>query len=77
MAAQKETFFAPTAGRTARRIGLRKRRQTNAVIVRAGVAAVSLAIVVSLAKPVAAQPSVEQFYKGKSIDVVIGYPPAG
>jgi len=46
-------------------------------IVRAGVAAVSLTVVVSLAQPVAAQPSVEQFYKGKSIDVVIGYPPAG
>ena len=24
-----------------------------------------------------AQPAVEQFYKGKSIDMIIGYPPAG
>jgi tripartite-type tricarboxylate transporter receptor subunit TctC len=47
------------------------------VMVRAGVAVVSLAAITSLAAPLAAQPSVEQFYKGKSIDVIIGYPPAG
>jgi tripartite-type tricarboxylate transporter receptor subunit TctC len=27
--------------------------------------------------PAAAQPAVEQFYKGKTIDLVIGYPPGG
>ena len=44
---------------------------------RTGLAAVALAAVTSLAGPAWAQSSVEQFYKGKSIDVIIGYPPAG
>jgi tripartite-type tricarboxylate transporter receptor subunit TctC len=47
------------------------------VIVRSGVAAASLAAVVVLATQAMAQPAVEQFYKGKSIDLIIGYPPAG
>ena len=47
------------------------------VIVRGGVAAVSFAVLAGLAADASAQPSVEQFYKGKSIDMIIGYPPAG
>lgn len=47
------------------------------VIVRAGVAVATIAAATSLATQLRAQPSVEQFYKGKSIDLIIGYPPAG
>ncbi len=41
---------------------------------RASFAAAALAAIV--ATPASAQ-TVEQFYKGKSIDLLIGYPPAG
>jgi tripartite-type tricarboxylate transporter receptor subunit TctC len=47
------------------------------VIVRSSVAAASLVAAAVLATQAWAQPSVEQFYKGKSIDLIIGYPPAG
>jgi tripartite-type tricarboxylate transporter receptor subunit TctC len=47
------------------------------VIVRAGVAVATVAAAASLATQLQAQPAVEQFYKGKSIDLIIGYPPAG
>jgi tripartite-type tricarboxylate transporter receptor subunit TctC len=47
------------------------------VIVRAGVAVATIAAAACLATPLRAQPSVEKFYKGKSIDLIIGYPPAG
>src|SRR3981081_2271953 len=39
-------------------------------------AAATAAVVISLATPAAAQ-SPEQFYAGKNIDFVIGYPPGG
>ena len=47
------------------------------VLLRTGLAAVSFAAVAGLATEASAQPSVEQFYKGKSIDMIIGYPPSG
>lgn len=40
-------------------------------------AAIVLAAVCAFASGTSAQPAVEQFYKGKSIDLIIGYPPAG
>jgi tripartite-type tricarboxylate transporter receptor subunit TctC len=46
------------------------------VVVRAGTVLLAAAVA-SLSAPAAAQPSVEQFYKGKSIELIIGYPPAG
>ena len=48
---------------------------TQALFVR-GLAAVALAAAAS-SRDASAQPSVEQFYKGKSIDMIIGYPPSG
>ena len=39
--------------------------------------AIAIAGLLVAAPLAAAQSSVEQFYKGKSIDVIIGYPPAG
>jgi tripartite-type tricarboxylate transporter receptor subunit TctC len=47
------------------------------VIVRAGVAAATVAAAASLATQASAQPAVEQFYRGKTVDMIIGYPPAG
>jgi tripartite-type tricarboxylate transporter receptor subunit TctC len=47
------------------------------VIVRAGIAAATVAAVASIATRTLAQPAVEQFYRGKSVDMIIGYPPAG
>jgi tripartite-type tricarboxylate transporter receptor subunit TctC len=47
------------------------------VIVRTGIAAIAVAATASAITPAVAQPSVEQFYQGKSVDVIIGYPPAG
>src|SRR5262245_44786643 len=46
------------------------------VIVRAGIAALTVTAVAGVSQT-SAQPAVEQFYRGKSIDVIIGYPPAG
>src|SRR5262247_3335460 len=46
------------------------------VIVRAGIAALTVTAAAGLSQA-SAQPAVEQFYRGKSIDVIIGYPPAG
>jgi tripartite-type tricarboxylate transporter receptor subunit TctC len=46
------------------------------VIVRAGFA-VATAAVVGIATQASAQPAVEQFYRGKSVELIIGYPPAG
>lgn len=40
-------------------------------------AAALLAVALAGTDPTRAQPAVEQFYKGKTIDVVIGYPPGG
>ncbi len=40
-------------------------------------AAIAFAALAGLGAPVLAQPAIEQFYKGKSIDIIIGYPPAG
>ena len=48
------------------------------VIVRAGIAALPRSPPRrAWRRQASAQPAVEQFYKGKSIDVIIGYPPAG
>jgi tripartite-type tricarboxylate transporter receptor subunit TctC len=46
-------------------------------IVRAAVGAAAITAVAGLATQASAQPAVEQFYKGKSVDLIIGYPPAG
>jgi tripartite-type tricarboxylate transporter receptor subunit TctC len=45
------------------------------VIVRASIAAIAAAA--GFVTEAAAQPAVEQFYKGKTVDMIIGYPPAG
>jgi tripartite-type tricarboxylate transporter receptor subunit TctC len=47
------------------------------VSVRGGFAIPVIAVAACLTAQAQAQPSVEQFYKGKSIDLIIGYPPAG
>ncbi|MPZ38411.1 MAG: hypothetical protein GEU95_10130 [Rhizobiales bacterium] len=75
---EKETFSAE-ADRKLRRAAANQYRKDNRmqVIVRAGVAAASVVAAAGLATQVSAQPSVEQFYKGKTVDVIIGYPPAG
>jgi tripartite-type tricarboxylate transporter receptor subunit TctC len=57
------------------------------VVVRAGLSVTRLSVTslaiatfaaaAGLGTQALAQPSVEQFYKGKTVDVIIGYPPAG
>ena len=47
------------------------------VIVRAGIAVAMIAAAAGIATQVSAQPAVEQFYRGKSVEMIIGYPPAG
>jgi tripartite-type tricarboxylate transporter receptor subunit TctC len=47
------------------------------LIVRAGVATAVAVLVAGPVTEAAAQPAVEQFYKGKNVDMIIGYPPAG
>jgi tripartite-type tricarboxylate transporter receptor subunit TctC len=54
--------------------------QRMQVTMRAGWAVATIAVgavAAGIATDAAAQPSVEAFYKGKSIDLIIGYPPAG
>jgi tripartite-type tricarboxylate transporter receptor subunit TctC len=43
----------------------------------AGLTAVAVAIALGAVSRAEAQPAIEQFYKGKVIDLVIGYPPGG
>lgn len=47
------------------------------VTVRTGIAVAAALAVAGVSSEGLAQTSVEQFYKGKSIDLIIGYPPAG
>ena len=63
------------AGRARRRI--EGRTTGMQVIVRAGIAAATVAAVAGIATQASAQPAVEQFYRGKSVEMIIGYPPAG
>jgi tripartite-type tricarboxylate transporter receptor subunit TctC len=44
---------------------------------RTGVAVLAVAAMTNVATEATAQPAVEQFYKGKTVDMIIGYPPAG
>lgn len=38
---------------------------------------VSALVLAAVSSPATAQPAVEQFYKGRTIDLIIGYPPGG
>jgi len=51
-------------------------QDTRYASLRTGLAAISFAAA-SFVAGASAQPAVEQFYKGKSIDMIIGYPPSG
>ena len=47
------------------------------VIVRTAVVVAATVAAAGLATQASAQPAVEQFYKGKTVELIIGYPPAG